>query len=568
MKEFPIRPRFVKPMAMRNGKQKVLSMNEDEAKVQRIFAMDGYYKIILNGNFQLWHVHSLYGKFPTSAGKRKMKFVAQGTKNYKDLHENAIQVHLNDIPSKFRNRHYETLIQLPEAGVDVTTYDSSDADESVTSALSAALAEGTCVTEIGDVGELGRLERVSEYEKVNKKTGNALDVMEEAQEAREQEAREQAAREQEAREQAAREQAAQEQAAREQAAQEQAAREQAAREQVAWEQAAREQAAQEQEAREQADQEAREQADREAREQADREAREQADREATEQADQEATEQADREAREQADQEAREQADREAREKVDQEAREQADREAREKVDREAREQEAQEAREQADREAREKADREAREQADREAREQADQEAREQADREAREQADREAQDEHHGTAVVDVPENDGSDMCKFGEVRESDGNDFSNEILRIAELESELHEVKEKINTCSTEQYGLLKHITDQQIQIESLMPNERHEHNASSDVADVAINIQHVFQEAEAEQCEMQKVVYEQLNSIARRIEKLRCNVLSLKLWPEPKNYLLLYVLQNSPDACECVARLHISPCVDVL
>ena len=157
---------------------------------------------------------------------------------------------------------------------------------------------------------------------------------------------------------------------------------------------------------------------------------------------------------------------------------------------------------------------------------------------------------------------------MHEFGEVRESDGNDFSSEICRIAELESELHEVKEKINACSTEQYGLLKHINDQKVQIESLMPNERHEHNVSSDLANVASNIQHVFEEAEAEQCEMQKVVYEQLNFIARRMEKLRFNVLSLKLQREPKNYLLLYILQNSPDACECVARLHISPCVDVL
>ena len=126
MKEFPIRSKYIKPLQMRNGEVRTITSDTEEKNLQEMFESDGYYKIIANGNFQLWHVQSVYGKLLSSVGKRKTKFVAQSTHRYAELKDQAKTIHLEMIPQRFRSKGFETLANVNGTGHDIPTIDSSD----------------------------------------------------------------------------------------------------------------------------------------------------------------------------------------------------------------------------------------------------------------------------------------------------------------------------------------------------------------------------------------------------------------------------------------------------------
>jgi len=129
MKEFPIRTKYIKPVCNKIGGERVLSSDPDEVKLQKMFQDDGYYKIHINeADFQLWNVQSVYGKQTSSVGKRKVKYIAQNTKGYEELLENAECIYLENVKTQFRSKGYECGIQTGLSAVpnEVTTVESSE----------------------------------------------------------------------------------------------------------------------------------------------------------------------------------------------------------------------------------------------------------------------------------------------------------------------------------------------------------------------------------------------------------------------------------------------------------
>ena len=124
MKEFPIRLKYLKPLLMRNGEQRIVTEEPLEQSIQDLFANDGYYKIKFDGNYQLWYLKSVYGKQLSSVGKRKVTYIA--TRDHDKITDKVHVIDLLHIPQQFRSKGFETLCNIPQDGHDVTTIESTD----------------------------------------------------------------------------------------------------------------------------------------------------------------------------------------------------------------------------------------------------------------------------------------------------------------------------------------------------------------------------------------------------------------------------------------------------------
>jgi len=153
---------------MRNGEVRTITSDTEEKNLQEMFESDGYYKIIANGNFQLWHVQSVYGKLMSSVGKRKTKFVAQSTHRYADLRDQAKTIHLEMIPKRFRSKGFETLANVNGAGHDIPTIDSSDVNicsEGPTNEMTKQPTKDECDQSTCNAKQVNELELTAEKHK-------------------------------------------------------------------------------------------------------------------------------------------------------------------------------------------------------------------------------------------------------------------------------------------------------------------------------------------------------------------------------------------------------------------